>query len=262
MSVVERALIRLYPRPCRERWGDELHETVRATGFRSWPNVATGALDMWLHPTLWPTRHGGQRRARAAAMAIAVAGDGWFVANLTTEDGGSRFPPILHGCGLALAVGLLLVAPRPRGNRRALGVLIRRCVLGLALPAVLIAGVVLLVHTGTVSAASPPAPRLATLGIWWGAWLLAAANGCRMLANLGPDIAVAPGRRRSIAGTAVLTATGVVTAAVLLAFAVTDTAFDVVAAASGVLLFALGITLSGTVHELPSLTDDEDATRA
>jgi hypothetical protein len=160
-------------------------------------------------------------------------------------------------------VGLLLIAPQPRLNRGAFGVLIRRCALGLLPPALLVTGVVTLVHTGAVSSASPPALRILTLGIWWGAWLLAAANGCRILASLGPDLAAAPSLYRSIAGATVLTAIGVITAAVLLVFGVTDNEFDVGAVISSVLLFALGITLAGTIHELPTLTDDdEDATRA
>ncbi|MFJ9368328.1 hypothetical protein ACIRRA_28425 [Nocardia sp. NPDC101769] len=255
MTMVHHALIRLYPKPCRDRWGEELREAVHATGFRSWPNILAGAIDMWLHPAIWPTRYGSQRRARAAAMAIAVSGDGWFIANLTTDDETSRFLPILQACGIGLALGLLLVAPRPLLDRAEIGVLFRRGARALTLPALLIAGVVFLVHAGT-NVPALPALRIVVLGIWWGAWLLLAANGCRMLANLGPDIVVAPTRRRSIAGIAVLTGTSAISAAVLLVFAVTGTEFDAVAAGGGVVLLALGTTLTTTIRELPSLTDD------
>ncbi|RMI31730.1 hypothetical protein EBN03_16135 [Nocardia stercoris] len=249
-------LIRLYPKPWRERWGEDLRESVHASGFRSWPNVLVGAVDMWLHPAVWPARDDSRRLARAAAMAITVAGDGWFVANLITEDGDGRYLPVLRVCGAVLAVGLLLVAPRPRFDRVALGVLLRRGVRGFVPPAVLIAGVVFLVHSGLVPATATPVLRYGVLGIWWGAWLALAANGCRIVANAGPEIVIAPGHRRSIAGTAVLTAATMVSAAVLIVFAIATAEFDAAAAICGALLLALAVTLAGAVWELPALTND------
>lgn len=210
--TVPAALLRLYPSAFRDRWGDDLRADAEAAGWRSWPNLLTGAFDMWLHPAIWPAAWPAQRNSRAAAMAILVTVACWLVAHLTIEPGAHAYALVLNGCAVLLALGLALLAPVPR--LAAVLALVLRSVRMLAAPALLAAAVVVIVH------AALPFPHLPVLLTWWGSWALATVQGCRIVAGLGPDLVLPPTLARTRLGIAVLTGSSAAAAGAIVVFAV------------------------------------------
>lgn len=257
MTSGTQILVRLlYPRPYLDRWGDDLCDAARSEGWRSWPNLVASAAAIWLQPAIWPPRHRGQRTARATAMVLAVAGCGWFIANLFTEDAGPVFRQVLRGCAAALLVGCALVTPLPHPNLTALAAAVRRSTRYFAVPVVLVSTVVIIVH-GSVLSRIPPVPiRLAVVSLWWIGWLLAVGAGSRVLANLGPDTVIAPSRRRAGAGGVILAAVALMTGAVLLTFAFSGARFDPFAGVCGALTLVFGCAGTAALCEIRSLRDD------
>ena len=257
MTSGTQILVRLlYPRPYLDRWGDDLCDAARSEGWRSWPNLVASAAAIWLQPAIWPPRHRGQRTARATAMVLAVAGCGWFIANLFTEDAGPVFRQVLRGCAAALLVGCALVTPLPHPNLTALAAAVRRSTRYFAVPVVLVSTVVIIVH-GSVLPRIPPVPiRLAVVSLWWIGWLLAVGAGSRVLANLGPDTVIAPSRRRAGAGGVILAAVALMTGAVLLTFAFSGARFDPFAGVCGALTLVFGWAGTAALCEIRSLRDD------
>jgi hypothetical protein len=248
MSLTGR-LIRLYPSAFRDRWGPELRATADAAGWRSWTDLAVNVADTWLHPAIWPARSPGQRHARTAAMALMITVTGWFVAHLTTEQGAHTYALILHGCAVALLLGLALVAPLPRPAPRAVVTVLARAVRGLAVPVPLGTAVVLVVHDSGLGAM--PAPlRPILLACWWGAWLLAIVQGCRVLARLGPRQVVPPSPARVRAGIRVLTAVTAVAGSTTVVFAVTAGHFAPIPALLGAVLLLATTTLDSAHRDL------------
>ncbi|MFE3273511.1 hypothetical protein [Nocardia sp. NPDC059239] len=257
MTSCTQILVRLlYPRPYLDRWGEDLCDAARSEGWRSWPNLVASAAAIWLQPAIWPPRHRGQRTARASAMVLAVAGCGWFIANLITEDADPVLRQVLRGCAAALLVGCGLVTPLPHPNRTGLAAVVRRSMRYFAVPVVLVATVVITVHGGVLPRIPPVPIRLAVVSLWWIGWLLAVGAGSRVLANLGPDTVIAPSRRRAGAGGVVLAAVAVITGAVLLIFAFSGARFDPFAAICGALTLVFGVAGTAALCELPSLADD------
>lgn len=215
--TVAQWLVRLYPRPFRERWGADLTAEARLSGPRSWPNLLIGAADLWLHPTVWPARSPVQRQSRATAMAMTVTCVGWFAAHLTVED--SRgFPWALDICAVSVVAGLLLAAPRPAPS--ALAAIGRRLLRRLAGPALLGVAVVAVVHSTDGQFTSPI--RLVLLVCWWGSWGSAVIQVARTVADLEPDPAGQPPSFR--VGIRVLAAAAAATGATQSAAAVSSSA--------------------------------------
>jgi hypothetical protein len=202
------ALLRLYPAAFRERWGEDLRAEADRAGWRSWPNLVTGALDMWLHPAIWPTSWPAQRNSRTAAMAILVTTACWLVAHLTTEPGSHAYTAARNACALVLAAGLALLAPLPR--IRALGTLFLRSARMFAGPVLLGAAAVLAQHI---------APHPLVLIAWWAGWALALIQGSRVVARLGPDVVIPPSLSRTRLGVAVLTGASAGAAGTIVVFA-------------------------------------------
>ena len=209
-------LLRLYPAAFRERWGEDLRAEAESAGLRSWPNLVAGAADMWLHPAMWPTAWPAQRNSRAAAMAVLITVACWLVAHLTTEPGSPGYAIALNGCGVLLAIGLVLLAPLPR--IRALGALLVRSTRMLAAP-VLLAAVVVLVANSPLDPVGQPVLRLLVLLGWWGSWVLGVVAGCRIIAGLGPDLVAPPALSRTRLGVAVLTGASATAAGTIAVFA-------------------------------------------
>lgn len=202
------ALLRLYPAAFRERWGEDLRAEADRAGWRAWPNLITGALDMWLHPAIWPTAWPAQRNSRTAAMAILVTTACWLVAHLTTEPGPHGYTTARNICALVLATGLALLVPLPR--LRALGTLLARSARMLAGPVVLGVAAVL---------AQDIAPHPLVLIAWWAGWALALIQGSRVVARLGPDLVIPPSLPRTRLGVAVLTGASAGAAGTIVVFA-------------------------------------------
>lgn len=209
------ALLRLYPGAFRDRWGEDLRAEAEFAGWRSWPDLVTGALDMWLHPAIWPADWPAQRASRSAAMAMLVTIAAWLVAHLTTEPGPPDYTLALNGAATLLVLGLALLAPLPRP--RALAPLLTRSLRRLAFPLLLAAAAV-------IAANSRPVPtewlRVPVLAAWWGSWALGLIAGCRIVAGLGPDLVLPPGPRRTRLGIAVLIGAGLAAASAVAVFAV------------------------------------------
>lgn len=208
------ALLRLYPGAFRERWGDDLRAEAEGAGWRSWPNLIAGALDMWLHPAVWPASWPAQRASRSSAMAMLVTIACWLVAHFTTEAGARGYTIALNVAATMLIIGLALLAPLPRP--RALGPLLGRSLRRLALPVLLAAAAVIAANT---TSAPTEWLRVLVLAAWWGSWVLGVIAGCRIIAGLGPDLVLPPGERRTRLGIAVLTAASVTAAGAVAVFA-------------------------------------------
>ena len=213
--TVTGVLLRLYPGAFRKRWGEDLRAEADGTGWRSWPNLVIGALDMWLHPAIWPAGWPAQRASRSAAMAMLATVAAWLVAHLTTEPGPPGYALTLNGSATLVVLGLALLAPLPRP--RALGPLLGRSLRRLAFPILLAASVVIVTNS-----TAPPTEwlRVLVLAAWWGSWALGLIAGCRIVAGLGPDLVIPPGARRTRLGIAVLTGAGIAAAGALAVFAV------------------------------------------
>lgn len=61
-------LLRLYPSPWRRRYGGEVAEILAKRGFsfRTAVDLVAGAIDVWLHPTIFTRLDGGPAAAAAA----------------------------------------------------------------------------------------------------------------------------------------------------------------------------------------------------
>lgn len=210
---VSGALLRLYPAPFRERWGEDLRGEADRAGWRSWPNLVTGALDLWLHPAIWPTAWPAQRNSRTAAMAILVTTACWLLAHLTTGPGPHAYTTARNVCAVLLAAGLTLLTPVPRP--RALGRLLVRAGRMLAAPVLLGTAAVL---------ARNVVPHPIVLVAWWASWALVLIQGSRVVAGLGPDVVIPPSLPRTRLGVAVLTGAAAGAAGTIVVFAALDPA--------------------------------------
>ena len=175
-----RRLIRLYPAAFRERWGPDLEVEVQAAGGRSWPNLAAGVADLWLHPTLWPADSRAQRRGRAATTAAVLTATWWYVAHAAVELDGRLWHDVGHSwqlstCTTLMLVGLALVSPRPDLATALAGLRL------LAVPALLGGVVVVAANAGTDLGAA----RYLLLVCWWTALALGAVQACRVVARHG-----------------------------------------------------------------------------
>ncbi len=243
------SMVRLYPVAFRQRWGEELEAAMRAAGWRAWPGLVIGIVDMWLHPALWPAESRELRRTRVAAMAITATVAGWFVAHLTTEQGSAGYAKILDGCAVGVVLGLVLAAPRPRLSHQALTAVVRHTVRRLAAPAILGAAVLLAVHSGLADLASVPV-RVVVLTAWWTTWALGVVQSCRILVHLEPALFVPPRPVRSQLGIGVLAATTAVAAATILVFATSGAHSPALAVVTGIGLLGLTAVVAAALHDL------------
>lgn len=243
------SMVRLYPIAFRQRWGDELEAELRAAGWRAWPGLLVGILDMWLHPALWPAESRELRRTRVAAMAIAVTVAGWLVAHLITEQGSAGYARVLDGCALGVVVGLGLAAPRPRLSWRTFAAVWRHAVRRLGAPVILGAAVLLVVHIGLADRASLPV-RVVVLTGWWTTWALGVVQGCRILVHLEPELFVPPRPVRSQWGVGVLAATTAVAAATTLVFATASAHSPGLATVAGFGLLGSTAVVAAALHDL------------
>ncbi|TVT61148.1 hypothetical protein FNH05_03475 [Amycolatopsis rhizosphaerae] len=258
MSVTKR-LVRLYPDPFREHWGTGLEAEAQDGGWRSWPNLLIGVLDMWLHPTVWPARSPAQRRGRAAVLAIAVALAGWLAEHAAAEQHSLHLPGLLRIGEMNLDVfdavtllGLALVAPRPRLSFGAAAAMLRQAVRRLAVPVLLGAGVVVTVHAG-VGTSVPLALRLGVLGCWWIALALGAVQLCQVVAGFGADLTVPPHRGRLRLGVGILAGMFILTGAVVLGTSMVRGVPDTLSVATGAGLLVLASVCGWTLRDLRQL---------
>ncbi|WP_035791699.1 hypothetical protein [Kitasatospora mediocidica] len=258
MSVVARSLVRLYPDAFRERWGTMVEDEARGAGWKSWPNLIVGIVDMWLHPALWPADSPAQRQRRIATMGITVALAAWFLSHLTAEQGdplssGLARSGIMHGCTALLLLGIALVAPRPRPTMSATITLLWWAVRRLTVPTVLGTSVVTVVHGGIDPMASPSTLRAAVLAGWWIALGLGAIQIPRIFTGVGADAVVPPHAGRLRAGVWTLAAASATGGATILGVSAADSSFHLLGATVGVGLLLLTAVCAGTLRDLRDL---------
>lgn len=241
-------LIRLYPRPFRDRWGPDLEAEAHRAGWHSWPNLAVHLVDLWLHPAIWPADSPARRRARAAAMAIMVTVLAWSVAHLTTEQGAHIYTTTLNGCALLLLLGLALTTPRPRLTARAMITVLSCVVRHLAGPVLLGACVVIVVHAKVLPHVS--AVRLAGLTCWWSAWALAVIQSCRLLPGLTTVAIVPPPHARLRLGIWALVAAAATAGTTVIIFSLASDHPDLLTAALGMTLLLLTVTFRAALDDL------------
>ncbi|WP_214416105.1 hypothetical protein [Sphaerisporangium fuscum] len=257
--TLSRALVRLYPEAFRDRWGAALECEAREAGWKSWPNLALGIADMWLHPAVWPARSRAQRHGRAAVMAITVTAACWLLTHAAAElDGPSGIARgrAVNACVATMLLGLALVAPRPRLTAEAVIALGRRAARLLAVPMCLGALVVAAAHVGGLASAGSPL-RAALLICWWLALPLAAFQTCRVVAGLGADVAVPPPPRRLRAGVRTLAAAGATAGALLLTWSVSGGHPHPLSATAGAGLLLLSAAFATTLRDLRELRPDD-----
>lgn len=258
MSVVTRSLVRLYPDAFRERWGAMVEDEARGVGWKSWPNLIAGIADMWLHPALWPADSPAQRQRRVATMGITVALAAWFLSHLAAEQAGPLPADgvrngVMHGCTTLLLLGVALVAPQPRPTVRAAITLLGWALRRLAVPTVLGAAVVVLVHGGVDADASPPTLRTAVLAAWWIALGLGAIQIPRIFTGVGADAVVPPDTGRLRAGVWTLAGASAAGGATILGLSVAGAGFHPLGAGVGVGLLLLTAVCAGTLRDLRDL---------
>lgn len=256
-ATIADRLVRLYPASFRERWGPALEEEARAAGWKAWPNLIAGIADMWLHPAIWPADCCAQRRQRAATMAVTAAAACWFVTHAVTEldaaaaEVARAWP--MNASTLLLLLGLVLVAPRPRLTRPTATTLLRHAASRFTVPAVLGAGVVAAVHTGTYAVA-PAVARPVLLACWWAALALGAVQCCRLVSSLCTTVAEPPPPGRLRHGLWTLAAAAAVPVPALLGASMSGDHLNVPSAASGAGLLLLSPALAATLRDLTPAT--------
>ncbi|MEU6970810.1 hypothetical protein AB0A71_24325 [Kitasatospora aureofaciens] len=258
MSVVTRSLVRLYPDAFRERWGAMVEDEARGAGWKSWPNLIAGIVDMWLHPAHWPADSPAQRQRRVATMGITVALAAWFLSHLAAEQAGPLpadgvREQVTHGCTTLLLLGIALVAPRPRPTLRAAITLLGWALRRLAIPTLLGTTVVVLVHGGFDADASPPTLRTAVLAAWWITLGLGAIQIPRIFTGVGADAVVPPGTGRLRVGVWTLAGASAPGGATILGLSLTGAGFHPLGAGIGAGLLLLTAVCAGTLRDLRDL---------
>jgi short-chain Z-isoprenyl diphosphate synthase len=174
-------LLRLYPRPVRDRWGPDLEAELRGADPFPWPSTLLGIADMWLHPALWPAGSRSERRRRAAVAGVVAAAVCWFALHdpWLPHRAASSWPMAVSTA--LVPIGLLILVPCPYLSVRTVMTVTGRAVLLLGPPAVLAAA----------SSALVSGPALAAA--LWTARVGGAVQGCRFVAGLDTGL-VLPAR--------------------------------------------------------------------
>lgn len=249
--TVTRALVRCYPTPLRERWGAAIEQEAATSGWRAWPDLARGAVVMWLHPMWWPAPSPAVRRRRGAASAVGVAFGCWLLCYFAAERGDLLPRTVSHGRPLAAAdalvlVGMLLLSPLPRRDPRALFRVVAHVAARLAGPALLAGAVVVVAHTVTPDAVPAPA-RLGIVTAWWFAVTAGCVQVSRTVAGLDTTLTTPPGSSRLRWGVATLVAALACLALVLLGSAATAGSRQPVPVLLGIAILALAGALVVTL---------------
>jgi hypothetical protein len=249
-----RSLIRMYPAPFRERYGAAIEDEAAARGWRAWPNLLVGAVDMWLHPSVWPADSTAQRLHRAITMAAATAASSWYVGHLVTERANDVSLPerAFTLCGLLMALGFALTVPRPRWNIAALAALVRLAAGRLVAPAALAVLVIAALQAHPHALFTDSGKRL-LLALWWAAQGLFLVQGCRFVAGLDEELTRPPSRRRLHAGMSVLAAAGLLAGGLLIGFAIRASDIQPLDLAGGLCLLLLTVGPVVTARDVRSL---------
>jgi hypothetical protein len=249
--TITQVLVRCYPAPLRERWGAAIEEEAATSGRRAWPDLARGAVVMWLHPMWWPAPSPQVRRRRAAATAVSVAFGSWLLCYFAAERGDVLPDTVSHGWPLAAAdalvlIGMLLLSPLPRCDPRALVRVVGHVTARLAAPAVLAVVVVVVAHSVTPDTVAMPA-RTGIVTAWWFAVTAGCIQVCRTVAGLDTVITTPPGASRLRWGVATLVAA--LTSLTLILFAAATAGESRAPVLLGATILALTAALISTLRD-------------
>jgi hypothetical protein len=252
MSVV-RVLLRLHPAPFRERWGPELEADAQAAGARSWPNLVANALDMWLHPVIWPADSASQRQHRAATTALAITLAAWFTGRAATANDSQvtwQAHPVWNvaDCAMLMLLGAALVLPLPRPTPNAVAALLRKSVTSLAAPAALGIGALIFVHT--THPATGSTARLLVTASYWLTLGLAAIQVGRIIGTTGTAVLSPPSPERLRLGIGILTVGSALSSWITLSSLAAGDGVDGVSATAGGCLLALTCMLFSILRDL------------
>jgi hypothetical protein len=244
-----RLLVRLYPQPFRDHWGQELVGEADRAGWRGTPQLVWAIAGMWLHPAIWPAASMAERRRRMAALAVVVTAAGWLTAHAVLELTGAVPRALAHSwllnlCDATTFAGFLLAlpVPRPRSLPHLAGVAARR----VAVPVAMGIGVVFAVHRDVVA---PSVLRLAVVAAWWLALMLVAAQVVRTVADVDLAAVAVPSPRRLRLGLWTTAAGLAGSGLTILMPAVVGTG-DLAGVFGGVMILALAAAVNGTVRDL------------
>lgn len=252
MSAV-RMLVRLYPAPFRERWGAELEADASAAGRRSWPGLAAGAADLWMHPVIWPAESASQRRHRATTTAFALTLATWFVGRAGTAND-PRLTWHAHRtvnvaeCAALMLLGAVTIMPLPRPTPHAVNALLRRSVKALAVPVLLFAVELIIVHA--VHPAAHSTIRLLITASYWLTLALGAVQAARVVGTVNTSAVSPPRPARLRLGIAILAAGGALTSWISLSSTVAGHGFDAVSAAVGGCVVMLTVLFLSILRDL------------
>ncbi|MFI5693748.1 hypothetical protein ACIA58_18030 [Kribbella sp. NPDC051586] len=247
-----RALVRLYPQPFRDRWGEELAGEAERGGLRGTPQLAWAIAAAWLHPAIWPADSTLERRRRVAALAVVVTAAGWLAAHAVLELTGAVPRALAHSwiltaCDATTFLGFLLAIPTPRLRRRSFVHLARVAVRRIAGPAALGAGVVVVVNR---DAAFDVVMRWVVVAGWWLALVLVAGQVVRTVADVDLAVVAVPGPRRLRLGLWVVAAGLAGSGLTILMPALAGNGDRLAGAIGGVTVLALASAVNGTVRDL------------
>jgi hypothetical protein len=189
-------LVRLYPPAIRQRWGADIARELCVAGSRSWFDTVVGAGRLWLRPGDWPETADGQTRRVLLIALVTIT----TVLALVLRAAGSV--PLTTGVGhvatsawLALVLlGLALSMPLPPLGGLALGRLVAAAARTLAAPALALAALFVLAHSGLVGHPHG-GMRVLLLGYYWSTLGFAGYRLCLLVARVS-RIAIMPGTRR------------------------------------------------------------------
>jgi hypothetical protein len=232
-----------------------MEDEAQVRGWRSWPNLLIGVVDMWLHPVVWPADSGSQRRQRAAALAFVVGLGGWLFGHVAVEV--SMLPAgLVHSWRLNLSdvlllAGLIVVVPLPLPSWTALLRLMWRITRKLIVPVLLAAAVLV---GAQYPGATEPTPRMVLLTAWWTALVLGAVQVCQVIAELDADVVISPPPLRLRLGVGLLTAAFAYAAVIILWSTMTIDGPILLPITIGGALLMLTALCGGTLRDLYAVT--------
>ncbi len=250
---ITQSLLRLYPASVRDYWGSMLETDAQTAGWRSWPNLVAAAVDMWLHPVIWPAASIRDRRHRAAAMALVITVTIGIIGRVAaaTDSTLTRHQRAwtLTDCAVLLAFGVALILPLPRPSRDAVAQLLRSAARTLAVPLLIAVGAAAFAQGAGPAELSSARPWVAAC--FWLALAVAAVQASRIVwTTVGSVVLTPPNSARLHLGFSVLIAGGTLASWITISAAVAGGGFDPLSALAGAGLLTSTLTLVLTLRDL------------
>ena len=206
-----------YPRDVRVRWGEDLRYEIEHAGPRRWVNAATGAVDLWLHPALWPAPTAVRRRAVLATLGAALLAATALLLRATDTAPTSDALRMLNTLSVVgMALGTVALCPTPKVTRSIVARLASQCAARLWLPTAAFATLVAVAHRPDIDQhLANPFVHVILFVAYWTTLCTGAIQVCRLcVVAMATEVAHAPSRWATRAGLGLVTASLVVAAVV------------------------------------------------